>query len=639
MDISQLSGQFLGQYELRELLGIGGMGAVYRGYQAALQREVAIKIILPSLTSESDYLERFRREAQMAARLEHAHIVSVYDYGTHESINFIVMRLLQGGSLAQRLEEQSALSLPEISNILDQLARALDHAHNKGVIHRDIKTSNVMYDDLQNTYLVDFGIAKPLHAASANDLTPIDTLIGTPAYMAPELWRDGTASKATDLYALGILIYVTLTSKLPFESVHPMYKHLTEEPPPITRFRPDLPDGLQLVMNKALAKSPEHRYPSARAFARAFKRTVRRSKNSENRKHVSSLNTETKQTVVYAESTSTLVLPDARSGEVVTLAKQLTNQSKIIGILLIVILSIFLGIVSFNAATQSADTSNFNAVLQETVIPTSIASLVIVLPLNGTHIPSHIPTIIPTDTTTPTIIPSLTSTPTTTVIPSATSTITPSRTNTPTDTATPSATATSTYTTTPSPTPTIISETVSLSGNLTENQSSVEHLFSWNAGDIVSIHVTTDDFDPYLSLSRSTGEIVADNDDCQRTLNSCINYFELPVDDIFSLRVESFNMASVGAYQVDIAYIHRCSEGEPIAIVNSNQTSINLRSGASTSYPVIATVPNQMCLEIIGRNSSYNWLKIRTDSMRSGWINRGIVQVFGDLSVVPFASE
>ncbi|HEX3050667.1 MAG TPA: serine/threonine-protein kinase, partial [Aggregatilineaceae bacterium] len=150
--------RMLGQYELRELLGSGGMGAVYRGYQAALKREVAVKVLSQQLAEQPGYLERFIREAEIAAALEHAHIVPIYDYGTQQGVNYIVMRLLTGGSLTQRLrwraENHEPLpSLREIADLLNQLASALDYAHSKGVIHRDVKPNNVMFDAQGSAYL------------------------------------------------------------------------------------------------------------------------------------------------------------------------------------------------------------------------------------------------------------------------------------------------------------------------------------------------------------------------------------------------------------------------------------------------------------------------------------------------------
>jgi len=151
MSIDALTGQKLGQYELRERIGMGGMGAVYRAYQTGLDREVAVKVLPPSLAMESGYVARFTREAKTSAALEHPHIIPIYDYGTQDSISYIVMRLLTGGTLKDRLEKalQNGDPLPSVESIatlLHQLADALDYAHSRGVIHRDIKPGNVLFD-------------------------------------------------------------------------------------------------------------------------------------------------------------------------------------------------------------------------------------------------------------------------------------------------------------------------------------------------------------------------------------------------------------------------------------------------------------------------------------------------------------
>ncbi len=276
MSFDNLVGHTLGQYELRALLGAGGMGAVYRGFQVGLRREVAVKVLPTALAQDSNYIARFNREAEISASLEHAHIVPVYDYGTQDGISYVVMRLLTGGSLADRLriaedEKRPLPSLPEIAAMLRQLAGALDYAHNRGVIHRDLKPGNIMFDNQGDAFLVDFGIAKLLKATTS--LTGTGMGVGTPSFMPPEQWRSEELTAAADQYALAIVVYMMLTGHMPFEADTPfqaMHKHLNEPPTPPQTYRPEVPQAVSLVLDRALAKDPAARFPTVTAFAQAF---------------------------------------------------------------------------------------------------------------------------------------------------------------------------------------------------------------------------------------------------------------------------------------------------------------------------------------------------------------------------------
>jgi serine/threonine-protein kinase len=273
--MENLTGQTLGQYELRELLGTGGMGAVYRGYQRTLRRDVAVKVLYTTLAVQAEYGERFVREAQTAAALEHAHIVPIYDYGTERGLSYVVMRLLTGGSLAERIEHSNQTGRPlpalaEVVTITTHLASALDYAHSQGVIHRDIKDKNVMFDNQGTVFLVDFGIAKLMSITGTSGLTHTGATVGTPWYMAPEQWRGEPVTPAVDQYALGVTVYVMLSGKMPFEAETPyqlMHKHLNEPPIPIGNWREDLPPDIGTVLGRALHKEPGQRYPRVSDFA------------------------------------------------------------------------------------------------------------------------------------------------------------------------------------------------------------------------------------------------------------------------------------------------------------------------------------------------------------------------------------
>jgi formylglycine-generating enzyme required for sulfatase activity len=276
MSVDNLIGQTFGQCELRELLGVGGMGAVYRAYQKHLKREVAVKIISTALSREPGYRERFFREAETSAALENAHIVPIYDFGTQAQISYLVMRLLTGGSLADHLKQRSALpSLGETAKLVSQLAEALDYAHAQGVIHRDIKPNNVMFDNQGTAFIVDFGVAHLVQATTA--LTGTGTTLGTPLYMPPEQWRNEQLVPASDQYALAVMTYQLVTGRLPFMADTPhglMFQHLSEMPTPPQVVRADVPEAVALVLQRALAKKPADRFPNVTAFAQAFQRAV-----------------------------------------------------------------------------------------------------------------------------------------------------------------------------------------------------------------------------------------------------------------------------------------------------------------------------------------------------------------------------
>lgn len=280
MDHTQLVGQLVGQYDLRELIGVGGMSAVYRAYQDSLNRQVAVKILSPQLAQQGDFLDRFAREAKLAAALEHPHVVPIYHYGVFgdEKLPFIVMRLLTGGTLATRIQESADGDAPtptlgEISDLLKKLASALDYAHYLGVIHRDVKPSNVLFDVHENPYLVDFGIADLMH----DSIDKAGQTVGTPMHMAPEQWKAEPLSPSMDLYALGIMTYVLIVGRAPFEAATPiemMYKHLNEMPTPLHVVRSDVPPAVSTVVERAIAKDPSDRYDTASAYAWAFEQAI-----------------------------------------------------------------------------------------------------------------------------------------------------------------------------------------------------------------------------------------------------------------------------------------------------------------------------------------------------------------------------
>jgi serine/threonine-protein kinase len=246
------------------------MASVYLAYDPATQRDVAIKILPTEMLHDPTFRARFQREAQLVARMEHSAIVPVYDYGEQDGQPYIVMRYLSGGALVTRLKD-GPLSLEACVRLLNRIAPALDHAHAQGVIHRDLKPGNVLFDQVDDAYLSDFGIARLTE--SSHTLTGTG-VIGTPAYMSPEqAGGSGVIDARSDLYSLGVIVFECLSGRTPYEAETPMglvVQHITAPLPHIRDRRPDLPPALEPVIARALAKQPADRFPNAAALAEAL---------------------------------------------------------------------------------------------------------------------------------------------------------------------------------------------------------------------------------------------------------------------------------------------------------------------------------------------------------------------------------
>ncbi len=260
-------GQILGGCRIVEELARGGMSTIYLAEQLSLHREVALKVMSPQLLGDPTFMTRFTREVETTARLQHPHIIPIYDYGQQDGLPYIVMAYVGGGSLDQLLL-RGPLSLDTAARLAYQIAQALDFAHEQGVIHRDIKPANVLLDSQQNAILSDFGIAKVV--ADTQEITK-DALVGTPSYLAPELIAEKQAiTPSADVYGLGVTIFQMLTATLPFPGKTPvqlMWAHVNEPAPLITSYRGDLPPAIDGVIQKALAKTPQARYRTAGELA------------------------------------------------------------------------------------------------------------------------------------------------------------------------------------------------------------------------------------------------------------------------------------------------------------------------------------------------------------------------------------
>jgi serine/threonine protein kinase len=648
MGLGDLSGRTLGKYELRRILGVGGMGAVYLGYQRDLDREVAIKVLPTALAAEPAQVQDFNREAKIVAGLEHVHIVPIYDYGTQDDLHYIVMRLLTGGSLASVLE-QRRFTLEETSKLLRQLADALDYAHASKVIHRDIKPSNVMFDQMGNAYLVDFGIAKWM--TTSGEMTRTSNLRGTPSFMAPELWSGEMPSTATDIYALGVLAYQAVTGQPPFDAPSPyalMMKHLYEKPALAHTVLPNLPRKLDAVLGTPLSKKPHQRYRTAADFVQAFQAAAAQSVME----HTPRVTTKPSLVPPFIEPTTELSqagVPTVRMSPFERLPR--VALLPLVLILLLVLVGIAAALnqppqppppteISWATETLVTPPEGVVALVTEDVASTAPATT------EAPLVPP--PTLIPSDTLTPSDTPTRTSTPTPTDTPTRTPTDTPTRTSSPvpsdTPTRTPSPAPSDTPTRTPSATaaPTEIPNvgpatpaSEETEGNLTGGALITYMQLDLQAGEAVSICLNSNDFDSTLSLRDPSGKEVAKNDDYGGTDDSCIMHYIAQVSGVHTVVITSFDGHSTGSYTLETTLFNTCGQ-LPVARVIVDEA--NLRSAPSASGDFIGMARRNDCFPVIARSENLRWWKIQTADGREVWVSATVVEIIGNSEETPLAN-
>jgi len=257
--------QKFGRYEIRAEIGRGGMATVYHAYDPRFEREVALKVLPREMLHDPQFRTRFEREAKTIAMLEHPAIVPVYDFGEEDGQPYFVMRYMTGGSLTNRMKI-GPLTIQEVANLFGCLAPALDEAHAKGIIHRDLKPGNILFDQYGEPYISDFGIAK-IAATQAN--VTGSAILGTPAYMSPEQAQGEGIDGRSDIYSLGVILFELLTGQQPYHGDTPMsvvVKHITDPVPNILAVKPDLPPAMEAIIEKAMAKDRDQRFPTVKAL-------------------------------------------------------------------------------------------------------------------------------------------------------------------------------------------------------------------------------------------------------------------------------------------------------------------------------------------------------------------------------------
>lgn len=269
-----LIGKTVGQYQIVELAGQGGMATVYKAYQPSLNRYVALKVLPEYLAHDDEFVKRFKQEATAAAALRHPNIIVIYDIGEAGNVHYIATEFLEGQTVDAALKQSGALSLPRVVKIVNQLASALEAAHQQGLIHRDVKPSNVFINARDHVTLMDFGIVK---AVSSTRLTRTGLLVGTPEYMSPEQAEGQALDGRSDLYSLGVVVYQMLTGQTPFNAPTPnaiLYAHVNHPPTPLSRLNPAIPSSVETVVLRSLAKKPADRFQSVAEFADALEQAA-----------------------------------------------------------------------------------------------------------------------------------------------------------------------------------------------------------------------------------------------------------------------------------------------------------------------------------------------------------------------------
>ena len=264
-----------GRYAVIERVGVGGMAEVYRARDELLGREVAVKVLSERLSTDRSFVERFRREAQAAANLSHPNIVSLYDYGSDNGDYYIVMEFIDGRGLDEIIRAEGPLMPERAGEIAADVARALERAHGQGLVHRDVKPNNIMITSYGQTKVTDFGIVRALGGDSEATMTQTGMVIGTAAYLSPEQAQGAPVDARSDVYSLGCVLYESLTGQPPFTGDTPLsiaYKHVREHAEPPSSVNPDVPESLDAITMKALAKNPANRYSSAKEMREDLER-------------------------------------------------------------------------------------------------------------------------------------------------------------------------------------------------------------------------------------------------------------------------------------------------------------------------------------------------------------------------------
>ncbi len=367
-------GTTLGGYRIISQIGKGGMATVYKAYQPSMERYVALKVLPQYHAQDPQFTQRFIQEARIIASLEHRNILPVYDFGEENGVTYMVMRYLETGTL-QDILALGKPTLPETVDVITQICAALDYAHRRGVVHRDVKPANVMVDEEGTVYLTDFGLAKVLE--NSPQLTASGAVMGTPLYMSPEQSRGIAVDGRSDIYAVGVVLYEMVTGRPPFQAETPLavvLAHIHDPLPLPQEINPDVPDEIQRVILKALAKDPDDRYQTAHELAEALSEAAEnvQQMDAEETSSLQALSQEVRTTLASREILPTeerFTPVPTRSPSVPETAPASSSRLILtgVGVLALVAIAIFLGTMYF-AKHPQAGSGNHAASISEPIL-------------------------------------------------------------------------------------------------------------------------------------------------------------------------------------------------------------------------------------------------------------------------------
>ena len=281
-EVSQMPTAFMsvamaleGRYQILKELGRGGMGIVFQAYDKQLNEQVAIKILSPMLSSDSEALERMKREVSAARRITHPNVIRIHDISEAKGLNFVSMEYFHGENLKEHIRRNAPLSMMQSFQIAAQICDGVDAAHQQGVVHRDLKSQNIIINPAQHAKIIDFGLA---HNAHLQGMTATGLIMGTPEYMAPEQVAGKRVDERADVYSLGIILYELFTGRVPFtgdSAIAVGFKQMKDDPPPPHELNPQIAPAVEAVILKALQKDPLHRYRSAAELKLDLEQAVR----------------------------------------------------------------------------------------------------------------------------------------------------------------------------------------------------------------------------------------------------------------------------------------------------------------------------------------------------------------------------